>query len=60
MKAFITSDGQLVITPENETEDFALRHWVENFPTFTDQCKAIANPTSLQIDYYDTGTHRTT
>lgn len=60
MKAHITAGGRLVVTPENETEDFALRHWMKNFPGFTDQDKTIAIPTSLQIDHYDTGTHRTT
>lgn len=32
MKATIKADGTLKVTPENETEAFALRKWLESEP----------------------------
>ncbi|APQ14623.1 hypothetical protein BJP27_24565 (plasmid) [Pseudomonas oryzihabitans] len=49
MHVEVTDDGQLVITPENNAEKFALRHWLDaHAKGFRAELKTI----DYQVDKY--------
>ena len=50
MRAVINKEGQLVLTPESETEEFALIEWYK-------ANKFWVNPSKLRADNYSPADH---
>ena len=54
MKATINPDGLLTVTPDNETEAYALRQWVVGYrPATPTDAPTIACPNRLCIAWDD-------
>lgn len=43
MKTEIKSNGQLIITPENELENYALKKWIDDFENNKEDSLVVVN-----------------